>query len=123
MKGICAIFILICPIVLGQSGIGFVIDDAPSDQDTQKRTLQTHTSVLPLIRQTTLGSHQIHKDSSFLAVSAIGEAGFRYGGASQYRFGAGVLLESGIKDKWAFRVGAIEGIGLSNSIYAPKSYF
>ena len=123
MKGICAIFILICHIGLGQSGINFVVDELPGNQSVLPRTIQTHTSVLPLIRQTALGLHQIHKDSSFLSISSIGEAGFRYGAGAQYRIGAGILLESAIKDKWAFRVGAIEGIGLSDSIYATKSYF
>lgn len=123
MKWIFSLFLSICHFGFGQSGINFVIEEQPGEQAVLPRTLQTHTGVLPLIRQHSIGLRQLHKDSSFLSVTSIGEAGFRYGAFVQYRVGAGILLESSIKDKWAFRVGAIEGIGLSDSIYAPKTYF
>jgi hypothetical protein len=123
MKWILPLFLFICHFGFGQGGINFVVEEQPGEHTLFSRTLQTHTGVLPLIRQNQIGTRQLHKDSSFLSISAIGEAGLRYRGTAQYRFGAGILLESSIKDKWAFRVGAIEGIGFSDSIYAPKTYF
>lgn len=123
MKWILTLVLFICHFGFGQSGINFVVEEQPGEQAVLPRTLKTHTGVLPLIRQHSMGIRQLHKDSSFLSITSIGEAGFRYGGFAQYRVGAGILLESSIKDKWAFRVGAIEGIGLSDSIYAPKTYF
>jgi len=114
-------------LTLGQGGIGYLYETTPEllfDCGTgNQRTIKTHNGVLPLIRQSTMGEKVLSRDSSFVSVTGIGEAGFRYLNTSQYRAGGGLLLESAIKDKWAFRVGVLSGYSLSDSVWFPRAYF
>ncbi len=127
MRYVIFIAILISTVSFGQGGVGYLYETTPDEifdcGTGMQRTVKTHTGVLPLIRQTRMGETVLSDDSVHLSVTGLGDAGFRYTNTSNYRLGGGFMVESAIKNKWAFRAGVLSGFSFSDSIWFPRAYF
>ena len=101
--------------IFGQAGIGYLFEELPKDS-LAKRTITTHTSLKPEIR---LPGNQ---EGSYLSVTGLADLNYLQMVQANYKAGLGVELSSMIKDKWYFRLAAVEGVSTNPSPFRPKSF-
>lgn len=84
--------------------------------DTVKRSLKTHTGLLPQIRYVN------PEGSNYMSVSALGDLNYLQSSSSQYKTGLGAQFKMNYDDKWFLRLAAVQGIHNLDSIYFPKTF-
>ncbi|MBL1281323.1 MAG: hypothetical protein COA33_013675 [Fluviicola sp.] len=101
----------------GQGEVGYILDDLPTDSLAQ-RTVKTHSSVKPLIRQ----SGVFDPKRATLQVSGLADLNYIQNANSSFKTGLGLSLEGAINDKLYFRLAGIEGISQTDNFYYPKTF-
>lgn len=119
MRRIIIVFILslICHLSFAQGEVGYLYEEMPTDS-VQAYSVKTHTALRPFIRQyDTQG-----KKGSYFRASALGDLNYVQMVYSGYKTGLGVELNTLLKDKWHFRLAAVEGLTATPQYYTPKTY-
>ena len=113
------IFILFfCALnVFGQGDVGYIFEDLPSDSLIE-RTIKSHSSLKPLIRQ----AESFNPGSSKIQLSALADINYIQNTYSWFKTGLGLEAKGRIKDKFYYRISGIEGISQTDNFYTPKTY-
>ena len=100
----------------GQGSVGYIFEDLPSDS-TPDRTIKTHSSLKPLIRQ----GVQI-KNGKNLNFTPLSDLNFLQSSQTGFKLGLGLEFKGEFKDKIYFRLAGIEGVSQHNQRYGQKAY-
>lgn len=100
----------------GQGSVGYIFEDLPADS-IAKRTIKSHSSLKPLIRQ----KSQL-KNGSNLGFTPLGDLNFLQSSQTGFKLGLGIELKGEFKDKLYFRLSGVEGISQHNQRYGRKGY-
>ena len=104
-----------------QGTVGLLYEEMPSDS-IQKNSVTVHSGYLPQTRLINKTSDSTGEKKSYLSITGLIDAGFRYSNQSEFRGGLGVQLESTFKEKWFIRIGAVEGLSHADSLFEPKAF-
>lgn len=114
---IYVISVLFLPLSLfSQGDVGLLLEDQAFDS-VVKRTVKTHTSFKPLIRQNNF------TDSNKVKVVGLSDINYFQGTHTGYRGGLGAGIEGSFKHKWYFRVNAVGGIFKNLNQMTTKAYY
>ena len=116
MKIILYISILFSCYAFGQNDVGRIFEEMPSDS-TGKRTLKTHTSLWPEIRQ-----NNTSLNGNNFQITPLADLNYIQTTHSLFKLGLGVELEGRIKDKFYYRLAGVEGVSQTDAFYSPKTY-
>lgn len=97
-----------------QGSLGYLFEEMPLDSFAPK-TVQTHTSVKPLIRQESPVENSIN-------LLGLADLNGQYTSTLSYKTGLGLGLRGQFNKKWDFHLMAVQGISTFDSIFAPKAY-
>jgi len=130
MKFKLLFFLLITHFSFSQIEVGDVFEEMPLDS-LIPLSLSNHTGIRPYIRINKHNKHKfsisggIKKDSTHLIhITPLVDAGLETGSTGSYRTGLGASITSNFKEKWYFKVAAIQGLGETNSAtFVPKSFY
>lgn len=100
--------------IWSQGSLNYLFEEMPLDS-MPKKTVRTHTSLKPLIRQTSPEGNNIKVEGLF-------DLNGRYQDEFQYKTGVGLGFRGQFNKKWDIQLMGIEGISTFDSIFAPKSY-
>ena len=100
-----------------QSEVSYVFEDLPNDS-IPARSVKTHTSLKPLIRQTNSKAG----GKSYFQLSGLGDLNYIQNERSDFKTGLGAELKGGVKDKFFFRIAGVQGISQTDSIFRAKTY-
>lgn len=117
MKFILIISLLISWVSFGQGSLGYILDDLPSDS-IGKRTIKTHNSLRPLIRQ----SSDFESGKSSIQLTPLADLNYLQNAQSSFKTGLGLEVKGLIRDKFYFRLAGIEGISQTDNFYTPKTF-
>ena len=100
----------------GQEDVGGIFEEMPNDS-LPKRTLKTHSSLWPKVRErnSSLGENNFH-------FSPLVDLNFIQTTQSNFKTGLGIQLEGRIKNKFYYRLAGVEGISQTDGFYSPKTY-
>tara|TARA_R110002072_G_scaffold302889_1_gene489488 strand:+ start:9228 stop:10649 length:1422 start_codon:yes stop_codon:yes gene_type:complete len=101
----------------GQGEVGYILEDMPNDS-LATRTVKTHSSIKPLIRQ----SGVFNTEKATLKVTGLLDLNYIQNENSSFKSGLGLSLEGAIKDKLYFRLAGVEGISQTDKFYTPRTY-
>ena len=117
MKLILVISLLFSWTSFGQGSLGYILDDLPSDSIT-KRTVKTHSSIKPNIRQ----ASEFDAGESIIQISGLADLNYIQNTHSWFKTGLGLELKGLIKDKFYFRLAGIGGVSQTDQFYTPKTF-
>lgn len=115
MKNLCYIFVLISCNVFGQTELSTRFEELASDT-ISKRTVLTHSSLKPQIRQ------QNTLPSGEWKLSAISDLNFILTEKANFKTGIGGSVRSNLSDKFYIDLNAIGGYYSTDSIYNPNVF-
>jgi len=116
------LFIYISALVLfpwisfSQGDISYLVEER-ADDSIPKRTVKTHSSFKPLIRQNNFN------DSNKVKVVGLADVNYFQSEYTGYRAGLGVGVEGSFKNKWYFRVNGVGGIYKDLNQMTTKAYY
>ncbi len=116
MRLIFYISFLLPVLAFGQNDVGRIFEEMPSDS-IEKRTLKTHTTLGPKVRQQSksLGDKKIQ-------LTPLADLNYIQTTHSLFKLGLGIEVEGRIKDKFYYRLAGVEGISQTDAFYSPKTY-
>ena len=121
--GIHIVFVLLTSIVWGQYGTGSIYEELPQDS-VAKPSVELHTSILPAARQYNFASWKkndsIRKNYYFIAPAVDINGG--YFKQMAFRTGLGLNFHAQV-GKWAFKIGALGGIGSVDSLFNTPAFY
>ena len=116
MKALLYIYLFCSFFSYSQGSVGYIFEELPSDS-TSKRTIKTHTSLKPLIRQ-----HAQIKGGKNLNFTPLGDLNLLQSSTTGLKLGLGLEFKGEFKDKLYFRLSGVEGISQNNLRYGRKTY-
>lgn len=117
MKLILNILLILTPAFSwSQAGIAWLQEEVPEDS-VPKLSVEEHTSVKPAIRL----SNWKHQRNWSLTPAA--DVAARFNSDVEFKSALGITFEGKWKEKWYVRLLGLQGIGRSNDVLKPKSYF
>jgi hypothetical protein len=122
----CLVICLFSFAVFGQVSVSYLTEELPTDTIFPS-SLSTHTALKPhvigLRAQKGMFTSRIGKKANPIELTPLIDCNFRASDPLQLRTGAGVSLEGMVENKWYYRMHAINGIGLGDSLFTAPSYF
>lgn len=126
MRSLTLIFLFVSMHVSAQFGLSLIYEEMPNDS-LDAITFSDHTSIKPAIRWSRPSSGLLNlgfNSKPFVSfINPISDLNYRYASASQYRVGAGIMLESNPEKKWYYRTSFVGGAGSGDSNFFSNSYF
>ncbi len=117
MKYLIYISLLILSFSLNaQNDIGIIFEEMPSDSLT-KRSLKSHTSLWPKIRQ-----NNSSLENGNFRFTPLADLNYIQTTHARFKTGLGIQLEGRIKNKFYYRLAGVEGISQTDAFYIPKTY-
>jgi hypothetical protein len=107
------LFAIVPAVSFGQGEVGYLIEEFPDS--LRKRTLKTHSSLKPSIRQSS--------QQNYFKATVLGDLNFAVDSSSHFRTGAGLELTSSINNKWYFRLAGVQGAQNRISNISSNAYF
>ena len=127
MKSILYILLILnSSIAFCQSGLGFLMEELPSDS-LPPNTIQSHSSIIPKAWQACSPSKDDLitrvKKKSYFGISPLIDLQADYKESFNYRIGTGLQLTSGLGEKWYIRTSYLQGLLNYDSLFLPRAYF
>jgi hypothetical protein len=123
MKGLTAIFVIMTFWGRTQSEVGIIFEELPLDS-FQHTTVKAHTSVKPLIRQTTViqSKDTVTKKNNLIRIAPMIDLYGGYRDSTAFRTGLGVKMEL-VTKKWYARIASVTGVGMEGNVFSTNSFY
>ncbi|MDX2359320.1 MAG: hypothetical protein QNK23_00845 [Crocinitomicaceae bacterium] len=109
-------FLLASGLLFGQGGVDYLYEEMPNDS-LPEYSIKTHSSLKPTIRLNNSEGRE-----SYIKFSGLGDLHYIQNDYTSIKTGLGVEVKGAIKDKFYFRLAAVEGIHSIRGFYQPKTY-
>jgi hypothetical protein len=114
MKYFLYIAFFIPTFSFSQGGVGILFENLASDSIAAP-SFKIHTSLQPSIRQ-------VSERGNYYSITALADLNYVQTNDPGFKVGLGTEFSALLKDKWFFRLAAVQGISNLDSLYEPKSY-